>query len=238
MITPSRAEREGSARRRRPKLREGDTPLGTKIGVLGKKWTLLIIRQVAAERRPSFSQLLRAHHKLSRRILSIRLKELQQEGYLEKIISIAHPRRTAYVLTDKGRDALPLLHAFSDLVKVYGEGVPVARGRVVRVEDVCFTHPEIREPAAPRPAPLWNFEGVPGDAPPKVMAYKDQCCRCKAPLRTDSEAYVCSFECTWCRRCVEDLGWHCPNCNQELRARPRLPAPELLPPGLRVLDSG
>src|SRR5579863_1199614 len=128
MIKPTRAERDAPARRRPMRLPDSDTPLGTRIGVLGKKWTLLIIRQVAAEERPSFSQLLRAHHRLSRRILSMRLKELQREGYLEKLVSDANPRRTAYLLTDKGRDALPLLYAFSDLVRVYGEGVSVTRG--------------------------------------------------------------------------------------------------------------
>jgi len=204
-------------------LNPGGTPLSIRIGVLGKKWSLLILRQVANDERASFSVLLQSHHRLSRRILSLRLKELQVEGYLEKIISHANSRRTSYILTEKGRDALPLLQAFSSLVKRYGEGVPVLKGRNVPVEDVCFAHPEIRSRDTSSlgtvPAGLDPFSHM----PPKVAMYKDHCEKCRTGLAADSEAYVCSYECTWCRSCAEGFGWRCPNCQGRLQPRPRLP---------------
>jgi len=221
MITPTRREKSEWAARTLPKLRDSDTPLGLRVGVLGKKWTLLILRHVATEHRPSFSAMLRAHPLLSRRVLSIRLKELQREGYLEKIVSNGNPHRPTYVLSDKGRDALPLLHAFSDLVKRYGEGVSVARGTDVRAEDVCFVHPDVSPGGSPVPSTV-TWASLTVRPSPKVVMYKDHCEKCKAPLATNAEAYICSYECTWCRTCAESFDWSCPNCQGRLQPRARL----------------
>jgi hypothetical protein len=38
------------------------------------------------------------------------------------------------------------------------------------------------------------------------------------------DALICSFECTFCRKCAERFGGHCPNCGGELVPRPRRPA--------------
>jgi DNA-binding HxlR family transcriptional regulator len=225
MIRPSRADRTEWASPKTLRLASRDTPLGLHVGVLGKKWTLLILRSVAVENRASFSRLLRAHYRLSRRILSIRLKELQQEGYLYKIISNASPRRTAYALTDKGRDAIPLLRAFSDLVKRYGEGVSVAPGREVSAEDVCFAHPEIPEKLVSNGI-VPSFSSLETRTPRvEVVMYKEACEKCAAPLTVDAEAYICSYACTWCRSCAERFAWRCPNCQGQLQPRARLETP-------------
>jgi hypothetical protein len=43
-----------------------------------------------------------------------------------------------------------------------------------------------------------------------------------------SEARICSFECTFCAACANDvLHGHCPNCGGELLTRPRRPAASL-----------
>jgi uncharacterized protein len=238
MITPARDAPPVNIPARTPRFKESDIPLGLRMGVLGKKWTLLILRHVATEGRPSFSGILHAMPRLSRRILSIRLKELQRERYVEKIISEGNPRRTCYSLTPKGRDAIPVLHAFSELVRRYGEGVSVARGASVAAEAVCFTHPDVRAPAHRSSNPVASAIGAPLPAPPKVVMYKDQCEKCRTPLTSDAEAYVCSYECTWCRSCAEGFGWACPNCNGRLHPRPRLSAASGVSRGLRPLGPG
>lgn len=55
------------------------------------------------------------------------------------------------------------------------------------------------------------------------MQMRPSCERCGAPLPPDSgDAYVCSFECTFCAACVGGaLRGACPNCGGELVARPR-----------------
>jgi hypothetical protein len=53
---------------------------------------------------------------------------------------------------------------------------------------------------------------------------------CDRDLGPDStDAFICSFECTFCRACAEGvLGHRCPNCGGELVTRPRRPAEKLL----------
>ena|SRR5579863_4480740 len=221
MIRPSRAERIAHARRGPA---ASDTPLGLRFGVLGKKWTLLILREVDARGGATFSQVLRAHHQLSRRILSMRLNELRREGYLVRVAPDSPLPPTAYILTQKGRDALPLLRAFSDLVRQYGVGVSVKPEVEVPADDVCFGHPEISTSV--------RSEGEPADFPfyqpppvrPEVVLYKNRCEKCKAPLDPSSEAYICSYACTWCRACAQEFSWRCPNCQGGLQPRLRLPA--------------
>ena len=202
--------------------------MSVRFGVLGRRWSLLILRQVATEGRPSFSQLLHSHERMSGRLLSLRLRELQREGYLEKVISGASQRRTAYLLTQKGRDALPLLQAFSTLVLRYGEGVPVAEGVPLSVEEICFSHPEIPNGARkPSAVPALPPFGTAGSPLPRVTMYKDHCERCAVHLTVDAEAYICSYECTWCRACAAGFDWRCPNCQGALRPRPALDPREL-----------
>jgi hypothetical protein len=53
---------------------------------------------------------------------------------------------------------------------------------------------------------------------------------CDRDLPPDSrDAMICSFECTFCRRCADGvLGGVCPNCGGELVSRPVRPAAKLL----------
>ena len=47
------------------------------------------------------------------------------------------------------------------------------------------------------------------------------CERCSTSLPAPAEAYICSFECTFCASCTEELAATCPNCSGELVRRPR-----------------
>ncbi len=46
------------------------------------------------------------------------------------------------------------------------------------------------------------------------------CERCRARLGHDGEAWICSYECTYCPACAGELPT-CPNCGGELVRRPR-----------------
>jgi uncharacterized protein len=48
-----------------------------------------------------------------------------------------------------------------------------------------------------------------------------EACQCKLPPDSD-QAMICSYECTFCRDCVNGpLAGVCPNCGGELMRRPR-----------------
>jgi MFS family permease len=73
-----------------------------------------------------------------------------------------------------------------------------------------------------------------------MLQLRPNCECCDADLPPASrEAYICSFECTFCRRCAEEvLSGRCPNCGGELVRRPVRPADKLAkfpPSGPRVL---
>ena len=63
-----------------------------------------------------------------------------------------------------------------------------------------------------------------------MLELRPGCECCDRDLPPDStEARVCSFECTFCRTCAEDvLHGRCPNCGGELVPRPRRPAEKLV----------
>jgi len=54
-----------------------------------------------------------------------------------------------------------------------------------------------------------------------ALEIKTTCEKCAQPLAADGEAYICSYECTFCPECTEKLNAICPNCGGELVRRPR-----------------
>jgi hypothetical protein len=54
-----------------------------------------------------------------------------------------------------------------------------------------------------------------------ALEMRSVCERCDAPLAADGEARICSFECTFCTTCADEMEGVCPNCGGELVARPR-----------------
>jgi DNA-binding HxlR family transcriptional regulator len=72
------------------------------------KWTLLLVRDLAAGR-TRFCELERSLTGISPRTLSLRLRGLEEEGIIERHTYPEVPPRVEYVLTDKGRDLLPLI---------------------------------------------------------------------------------------------------------------------------------
>jgi len=54
-----------------------------------------------------------------------------------------------------------------------------------------------------------------------ALEMRSVCERCDAPLAADGEARICSFECTFCTACADEMQGVCPNCGGELVARPR-----------------
>ena len=72
------------------------------------KWTILIIRDLAAGR-SRFCELERSLQGISPRTLSLRLKALEEEGVVARKTYPEVPPRVEYVLTPKGRALLPLI---------------------------------------------------------------------------------------------------------------------------------
>jgi len=54
-----------------------------------------------------------------------------------------------------------------------------------------------------------------------MLEMRDKCETCGNDLAHDGEAYICSFECTYCGPCNNETHkGTCPNCGGDLQRRP------------------
>jgi DNA-binding HxlR family transcriptional regulator len=83
-------------------------PVCATADIVCGKWTILIIRDLAAGR-SRFCELERSLQGISPRTLSLRLKALEEEGVVARKTYPEVPPRVEYVLTPKGSALLPLI---------------------------------------------------------------------------------------------------------------------------------
>jgi DNA-binding HxlR family transcriptional regulator len=79
------------------------------FSILGKKWTGLIIHVLAPGAR-RFSEI----PELSPRLLTQRLKELENEGIVRRRVVPESPVRVEYSLTEKGCSLIPIMQSVAD----------------------------------------------------------------------------------------------------------------------------
>src|SRR3954469_850185 len=80
------------------------------------KWTLLVIRDLA-DSNARFCELERSLKGISPRTLSLRLRELEENGIVERRTYAEVPPRVEYALTKKGEALIPIVEA----MRSYGE---------------------------------------------------------------------------------------------------------------------
>lgn len=95
-----------------PKVMFARCPIKATLGVLGRKWAMLILRDIGFRKIDRFNRLLESIHGLTPRVLSMRLKELEETGYIECIENRDSPMVVRWGLTEKGVDVLPILLQF------------------------------------------------------------------------------------------------------------------------------
>lgn len=78
-------------------------PIAKTLDVIGTKWTFLIIRDLLIEGTMRFSDLHRGMKGISPKTLSLRLRELEEQGILTRRVYPEVPPRVEYSLTEKGK---------------------------------------------------------------------------------------------------------------------------------------
>ena len=77
-------------------------PIDTTFKLVGKKFTILIIREMMQDK-TRFNQFLDSIEGINPKILSARLKEMERSGLIKrKVYSAETPIRIGYFLTEKG----------------------------------------------------------------------------------------------------------------------------------------
>jgi DNA-binding HxlR family transcriptional regulator len=96
-------------------LSNSNCPVCATAEVVCGKWTLLVIRDLAAGS-SRFCELERSLEGISPRTLSLRLRALEEEGIVERHTYPEVPPRVEYALTTKGEALVPLI----DDMRKYG----------------------------------------------------------------------------------------------------------------------
>lgn len=78
------------------------------IELIGKRWTGAIVCALT-ERSLRFGELAKAVPGLSDRLLSQRLRELEEEGLVQRVVEPDSPVRVIYSLTEKGAELRPAI---------------------------------------------------------------------------------------------------------------------------------
>lgn len=83
------------------------------VELIGKRWTGAIVSALT-ERPLRFGELCKAVPGLSDRLLSQRLRELEENGLVERLVEPGTPVRVTYSLTEKGADLRPAISELRD----------------------------------------------------------------------------------------------------------------------------
>ncbi len=130
--------------------REGDgCPVTGLLQLIGDKWTMLVVRDLARGGRRT-TELLAGLHPISSRTLVGRLRDMERDKLLERRDYGGSPPRVEYRLTERGQKLLPLIDHFRSI----GEslGCNDCRDHSERTGSYCDACPRRAEGAAEQTA--------------------------------------------------------------------------------------
>ncbi len=90
---------------------ENYCPVHRTLEIVGKKWTLLILREFQCRGRTHrYNEILKSLYEITPKVLSARLQEMVAEGLLNrKVYSDEVPVRVEYTITKKGKELEKLI---------------------------------------------------------------------------------------------------------------------------------
>ncbi len=138
--------------------REGDgCPIAGALQLVGDKWTLLIVRDLAGGPRRT-TELIDGLYPISSRTLVDRLKDMDADGLVQRIEYGGQPPHVEYRLTERGLTLLPLV----DALRMVGQELDCnecedRRDRLGLYCEACplseTQRPNFRAQPTPTPAP-------------------------------------------------------------------------------------
>ena len=88
------------------KVEFADCPVETSLDILGKKWAMLIVRDIGVYGTDRFNHLLKSLSGIPSKGLATRLKQLEKERFLMRtVVRAVPPQVVRWSLTEKGLDA-------------------------------------------------------------------------------------------------------------------------------------
>lgn len=93
-------------------------PIETTFRIIGKRWTVLIIREILRGN-TQFNRFMENIQGISPKVLTERLRELEQLGIIRRKIVSEYPLRVEYSLTDVGKGFEPVLLSAASFSMTY-----------------------------------------------------------------------------------------------------------------------
>ena len=143
--------------------REGDgCPVAGALQLLGDKWTLMIVRELARGPRRT-TDLVARLHPISSRTLMARLKDMEHDELIERQELSASPPHVEYALTARGRLLLPVVASLVELGARLGCGD--CEEHRARAGEYCDACPQRRDQNTTRADAASDDERQPSRAP-------------------------------------------------------------------------
>lgn len=95
-------------------------PVSTILDIIGGKWKVLILYHLFGDTR-RFNELQRLMPTITQRMLTLQLRELEQDGIVHREVYPQVPPKVEYSLTDFGRTLLPVIQAMHDWSETYAQ---------------------------------------------------------------------------------------------------------------------
>jgi len=111
-------------------------PINNTFRLMGKKFTVLILRNMMHLGQTRFNQFLEIEE-INAKVLSVRLKEMENDGLIKRKIFHEWPVRVEYTLTEKGQALHPVLDQMASYSMQYS-AIDVFKDGKIRIYDVRF----------------------------------------------------------------------------------------------------
>ncbi|MDO5686375.1 MAG: helix-turn-helix domain-containing protein [Neisseria sp.] len=93
-----------------PSIEHNRCPVNTTLAIIGGKWKVLIVHHLS-DGAVRFNALRRLMPDISQRMLTLQLRELEQDGIVHREVYPEVPPRVEYWLTELGQTLLPVIAA-------------------------------------------------------------------------------------------------------------------------------
>jgi len=116
-------------------------PVNCTFNLIGKKFTILIIRNMIILGHTRFNQF-ETIEGINPKTLAVRLKEMLENDLIERKVHAVIPVRVEYFVTEKGKSVLPILEQMLAFSMKYASKEVFANGKPRSFKDVLGRHTE------------------------------------------------------------------------------------------------
>lgn len=111
-------------------------PIDNSINILGRKFTLHILRNMILLKQRRFSEFIDSIEGINTKTLSIRLKEMEEAGLINREVVSNRPVQTEYSISGKGKMIEPILELLAEFSMRYEPKVIFKDGKQRDMEEL------------------------------------------------------------------------------------------------------